>query len=192
MKGSCGNETKPTEQNILIEWNAENQNHNINMTFKLNETSGLVSLNELKIIVGKTLLPNATDGLILYHNKQEFNSSEYKSYHCTRNQYFPLSDLNSTVIIGEAIFSHTQVEAFRKSKTAEFSTAIDCDAVSPPGNCDMKETRSFNFQYLYTYDYVTGIVPIAVGIALIALVVIVLIAYVVGRRRTRAAGYMSM
>lgn len=36
------------------------------------------------------------------------------------------------------------------------------------------------------------IVPIAVGCALAALVVIVLIAYVIGRRRNRARGYESM
>jgi len=41
-------------------------------------------------------------------------------------------------------------------------------------------------------DYTSDIVPIAVGCALAALVVIVLIAYVIGRRRNRARGYESM
>ena len=36
------------------------------------------------------------------------------------------------------------------------------------------------------------IVPIAVGVALAALVVAVLIAYMVGRRRNRHAGYQSV
>lgn len=36
------------------------------------------------------------------------------------------------------------------------------------------------------------IVPLAVGIALVALVVVVLIAYLVGRRRAQARGYVSM
>lgn len=40
--------------------------------------------------------------------------------------------------------------------------------------------------------FFTDIVPIAVGIALIALVVVVLIAYLVGRRRAAARGYVSM
>lgn len=35
-------------------------------------------------------------------------------------------------------------------------------------------------------------VPVAVGISLIALVVIVLIGYLVGRRRAQASGYVSM
>lgn len=40
--------------------------------------------------------------------------------------------------------------------------------------------------------FFSDIVPIAVGIALIALVVVVLIAYLVGRRRAAARGYVSM
>jgi lysosomal-associated membrane protein 1/2 len=36
------------------------------------------------------------------------------------------------------------------------------------------------------------IVPIAVGCALAGLVVIVLIAYLIGRRRSHAKGYLSM
>lgn len=36
------------------------------------------------------------------------------------------------------------------------------------------------------------IVPIAVGIALAALVVVVLVAYLVGRRRSQTRGYLSM
>ncbi|GIX75526.1 hypothetical protein CEXT_330101 [Caerostris extrusa] len=39
---------------------------------------------------------------------------------------------------------------------------------------------------------VNDIVPIAVGIALLALVVVVLIAYFVGRRRSRQKGYQSV
>lgn len=42
-------------------------------------------------------------------------------------------------------------------------------------------------------DFTTSnIVPIAVGIALACLVGIVLVAYVIGRRRNRARGYESM
>lgn len=37
-----------------------------------------------------------------------------------------------------------------------------------------------------------GIVPIAVGCSLAALIILVLIAYLVGRRRSQARGYLSM
>jgi lysosomal-associated membrane protein 1/2 len=61
-----------------------------------------------------------------------------------------------------------QVEAFRTGKK-EFGEASDC-----------------------TLDGVTDVVPIAVGACLAGLVVIVLIAYLFGRRRSRARGYQSV
>ena len=49
------------------------------------------------------------------------------------------------------------------------------------------------FQTPIDCDYQPNdIVPIAVGVALAALVVAVLIAYMVGRRRNRHAGYQSV
>lgn len=65
--------------------------------------------------------------------------------------------------------SHVQLEAFHTKAAQEFSFAKDCEAMETP-----------------------DIVPIAVGIALAALVVVVLIAYLVARRRSQARGYMSM
>jgi lysosomal-associated membrane protein 1/2 len=64
-----------------------------------------------------------------------------------------------------------QVEAFRIATGGkkEFGEASDC-----------------------TLDGVTDVVPIAVGACLAGLVVIVLIAYLFGRRRSRARGYQSV
>jgi lysosomal-associated membrane protein 1/2 len=64
-----------------------------------------------------------------------------------------------------------QVEAFRTNTGGkkEFGEASDC-----------------------TLDGVTDVVPIAVGACLAGLVVIVLIAYLFGRRRSRARGYQSV
>lgn len=36
------------------------------------------------------------------------------------------------------------------------------------------------------------VVPIAVGCALVVLIIIVLVAYLIGRRRNQARGYLSM
>ena len=41
-------------------------------------------------------------------------------------------------------------------------------------------------------DDATDVVPIAVGAALAGLVVIVLVAYLIGRKRSRARGYQSV
>lgn len=72
--------------------------------------------------------------------------------------------LNESIII-----SKVQFEAFKLDNTGKFSAAQDCDSNITP-----------------------DIVPIAVGISLIALIVVVLIAYVVGRRRQQARGYLNI
>lgn len=100
---------------------------------------------------------------ITYVNKNEYNKPNGYSYHCNREQ-----TLNATN--GETIsVSKVQYEAFKTDNTQKFSNAKDCDSnVSP------------------------DIVPIAVGISLIALIVVVLIAYIVGRRRQQARGYLNI
>lgn len=92
------------------------------------------------------------------------------SYHCNRPQVLNLtaSDTDKTQL-GRAEISHLQLEAFHHKDNKEFSTAQDCDARDTP-----------------------DIVPIAVGCALAALIVVVLIAYLIGRRRSQARGYLSM
>lgn len=66
---------------------------------------------------------------------------------------------------------NVQMEAFRHKTDDSFSTASYCSADGP---------------------LTSDIVPIAVGCALAALVVIVLIAYLIGRRRARQRGYQSV
>jgi lysosomal-associated membrane protein 1/2 len=95
------------------------------------------------------------------------NDSAYKvpanfSYHCNHEQ-----ELNATD--GLFIVSKVQFEAFKKDNTQKFSLSKDCDSHISP-----------------------DIVPIAVGISLIALIVVVLIAYIVGRRRQQARGYLNI
>lgn len=93
------------------------------------------------------------------------------SYHCTRVQSLNLTatmDANATAVASLNV-SHLQFEAFHRRADDHFSTAKDCDSVDTP-----------------------DIVPIAVGCALAALVALVLIAYLVGRRRSQTHGYLSM
>lgn len=91
------------------------------------------------------------------------------SYHCTRPQYFNLTrTVEDPEVVGIAKVHNVQVEAFRSDKTAGFSTARDCDS---------SET--------------SDVAPIAVGIALGALILIVLISYLCARRRSTSRGYVS-
>lgn len=86
------------------------------------------------------------------------------SYHCNREQR-----LNGTNENGFFLISKVQFEAFKHDNNQKFSAAKDCDSSITP-----------------------DIVPIAVGISLIALIVVVLIAYIVGRRRQQARGYLNI
>lgn len=92
------------------------------------------------------------------------------SYHCNRAQLLNLTSVDPAGLNSTVTVSKLQFEAFHnKANNAKFSIAKDCDAIDTP-----------------------DIVPIAVGCALILLIVIVLIAYLAGRRNTRSRGYLSM
>lgn len=90
------------------------------------------------------------------------------SYHCTRPQYLNLTETIDSQVVGVAKVHDVQVEAFRAAGATGFSTARDCDS---------SET--------------SDVAPIAVGIALGALILIVLISYLCARRRSTSRGYMS-
>lgn len=93
----------------------------------------------------------------------EFSVSEGKSYLCKAEQKVKLNDT----------YLHTwqlQYEAFRSKSDHKFASAEDCAA-------DQKTS---------------DIVPIAVGCALAALVVIVLVAYLIGRKRSARQGYQTV
>lgn len=107
----------------------------------------------------------------LFNVQPHYKTRSDMSYHCTRPQ---LLDLAASITVNATAVAHLEVsqlqfEAFHHTHDDRFSTAKDCDAVDTP-----------------------DIVPIAVGCALAALVALVLIAYLVGRRRSQTRGYLSM
>jgi len=169
-KGKCGKDT----QFIVIEWFEANQTNTFNLTFGLIPNTTEFGLIEAVFNLSSNIVPTSSkDRLILYHVGNTFIAPKDKSYHCTRVQSLNLTDTNivtnTTIPVGTVSVSSVLLEAFHKGDNQDFSSAIDCDAINTP-----------------------DIVPIAVGIALIALVVVVLIAYLVGRRRAAARGYVSM
>nr|XP_015803462.2 lysosome-associated membrane glycoprotein 2 isoform X1 [Nothobranchius furzeri] len=83
------------------------------------------------------------------------------SYMCNKEQNFTISDQLSLFTF------NLHVQPFGVKKGV-FSTAVDC----------MPDAESF-------------VVPIAVGVALVILILIVLVAYFIGRRRNMASGYQS-
>lgn len=109
---------------------------------------------------------------LMFKNEKGFLVHMNHSYHCNRVQKVNLTtviDEDDISVPSELIVSGVQFEAFRTKVDDKFSSAIDCDS-----------------------SHSTDVVPIAVGAALIALICFVLIAYLVGRKRQQARGYLSM
>jgi len=99
-------------------------------------------------------------------NQTEWEASVGNSYLCISDTTINLSDGNGKDVLTVA---ELQVEAFRNDKDLEFGDAQECSAD----------------------DNTNNIVPIAVGAALAALVVIVLIAYLISRNKNKG-GYESV
>jgi len=111
---------------------------------------------------------NSTEEKVEKHllNLGTFQTPLKHSYSCLAEETLksPAGDFSLKI-------REVQLEAYRLTAPGhrEFSTAVQCPA-----------------------DDATDVVPIAVGAALAGLVVIVLIAYLIGRRRSRARGYQSV
>lgn len=170
VNGSCSNDS----QFILLSWGPPSVKDNtLKVSFKLNVTEHEFSLAgvEFFLVVYGQQFPNAKDGqtLNLTNGQTLFKTPMDMSYHCTRPQSLNLTSVDSAGLNSTVTVSKLQFEAFHKKHNTKFSIAKDCDAIDTP-----------------------DIVPIAVGCALILLIVIVLIAYLAGRRSTRSRGYLSM
>uniref|UniRef100_A0A1E1XI30 Lysosome-associated membrane glycoprotein 5 n=1 Tax=Amblyomma aureolatum TaxID=187763 RepID=A0A1E1XI30_9ACAR len=95
-----------------------------------------------------------------------YSVPEDRSYHCGVDQPIYLGSNVTLDVIS------VQLQAFINSTTekpAQFGAAVECSAGD-----------------------ISNIVPIAVGAALAALVIIVLIAYLIGRSKSRQKGYQSV
>lgn len=107
------------------------------------------------------------------NNLEDDEDADYKidsgaSYKCLSSIKINFTEVNEPTVLVEAIVKDFRYQAF----------------VAKDG---------FNSERRCGADFGTSdIVPIAVGCALAALVVIVLIAYLIGRRRSRQKGYQSV
>lgn len=98
-----------------------------------------------------------------FENQSLFSVKGDQSYKCKDDEGHGPDD-------AAVKFGDVQVDAFRTATDAKFRKAFECAAD----------------------EQVNDLVPIAVGCALLALVVIVLIAYFIGRRRSRRLAYQSV
>ncbi|KYN41617.1 Lysosome-associated membrane glycoprotein 1 [Trachymyrmex septentrionalis] len=168
--GNATGKCDKTEQNLTLSWESQNNTTQDNFTihFVKNETEKYYSLHHFEISLAAEEFPNnkSNKTVTVVHVTPQFKTGLSNSYKCIKEQQLNLTHNNVTV--GFLKITNLQFQAFRGDNTTIFGLAKDCSFDTP------------------------DIVPITVGCALAGLVVIVLIAYLVGRRRSQARGYLSM
>lgn len=168
-QGDCGNDT----QTMTLSWSYDVNiaNNSLTLMFKKNNSKfDLDSLN-LNLTLDKVHVVNGTNQVVvLVHQKKDFETPVTMSYKCDKMQKLNMTLPTSNVTVeGSVTISNVQFQAFGNITDMKFASAKDCEPYETP-----------------------DIVPIAVGCALIALIVFVLIGYLIGRRRNQARGYLSM
>lgn len=163
--GNCSD-----DQWLQLSWpslNASVANY-MTIVYHMNETSKSYGVKNINISLAADNFVNgsSTDPIELYHGA-EWQTPVATSYRCkVPTQLNMSSDSESAATV---TLSRLQEEAYRTTPGTGFSAAREC------GGGDVPDA-----------------VPIAVGCALGGLVVVVLVAYLVGRRRSAARGYLSM
>ncbi|KAK6622679.1 hypothetical protein RUM43_008521 [Polyplax serrata] len=154
-------------QSMKINWGP---GHSLQINFGVNQTAKDFYVSGFVLQVNASILKdyNGTDGVIKYTNtKQEFTAPLEMSYKCDKAQKVNLTAADKLPAV--LTMQNTQFEAYMNSTKPEFGAAQDCDTMDTP-----------------------DIVPIAVGCALAILVLVVLVAYLIGRKRSQNRGYLSM
>jgi len=189
----CGTKDDKDIQVLALGWEHKQENDTANMlhreiqiSFRRNETLGYYGVERF------------------YGNfqmaKWEYNGTQYFSnvtvdsqdipklmFHTPLDQSFTCPKWGNTNLITHILFRPDPKLPTQLANSTMNSTSLQFDAfrpidVPPPG---------FRTAMDCTYEP-NDVVPIAVGVALAILVVVVLIAYVIGRRKNRQRGYQSV
>jgi len=174
----CRRENTTEEETITIAF--DNEEHtSANLTINFNKTSdNTVLVNEvmLSFVATSALMPQLEDkliGQIISADKSQltlFKVATDHSYVCSAVQSATLDSHVDRIVDLQIEFTNSKVEAYiDQSKKGQFDSEIDCKSSD-----------------------ISDVVPIAVGAALAGLVIIVLIAYFIGRRRSRRLAYQSV
>ncbi|XP_034668978.1 lysosome-associated membrane glycoprotein 1 [Drosophila subobscura] len=161
-----------TIQTIQLSWGPTTSVQSMLMQFDNKNATTVLSTIQIHLSVLSEDFPDAKENQtlqLIHRGSDEFKTPEKMSYHCTRPQMLNLTEtVDLKPEIGWLSVSSVQVEAFRGADAKGFSAVHDCDS---------SET--------------SDVVPIAVGIALAALILVVLISYLCARRRSTTRGYVS-
>ncbi|XP_052894163.1 lysosome-associated membrane glycoprotein 1-like [Anopheles moucheti] len=170
--GQCQNFTDYIE----LSWAMDKQSNNyssLRIDFTQNATEHEFAFTGLllQLAVAGDSFPNAKplQQLVLRNNQTLFKTPLQMSYHCNKAQQLNLTASPAGLAQPTVTVTKLQLEAFHRKNNNKFSIAKDCEAIDTP-----------------------DIVPIAVGCALVTLIIIMLIAYLVGRNAASNSGYLSM
>jgi len=197
-KSSCGdiNATDPTktDQLLVLTWkDGENgYDREISINFRRNLTSHFYGVERFYgIFFWEKWTGNGTNGTTVDFNKtMHVDSNEMSNiiFHTPLDRSFTCANWGSTKLktyyqVKPTPPAPTNLpDATVHSDDLQFDAFRNADSSTPAG---FRVSLDCEFQP-------NDIVPIAVGIALALLVVVVLIAYVIGRRRNRQRGYESV
>ena len=165
--GSCGS----LEDQLTLTWSAKNINNgSMTLHFVQNDTTKHYSLHHLEVTLSPADFPNGTfkQPVVLVHNESNFIVGVSNSYRCLKQQKLDLKRNDTKQAAGYLSVSGLQFQAFKADNSTVFGLAKDCAFETP------------------------DVVPIAVGCTLTGLVIVVLISYLIARRRNQAHGYLSM
>ncbi|CAH1991789.1 unnamed protein product [Acanthoscelides obtectus] len=162
--GACGNET----QWILLQW-GQNKTSQLHLDFVKTKDKKF-EVQNVTASINVTLPdqgPNVWNFSLV--NQTDFPTPLQMSYKCMKEQTLKLKadKTNSTFV--NLKLSHVQMQAFMNSTSDKFDSALDCEG-----------------------SVVNDTVPIVVGSILIVMILMILAAYLLSRRRCQARGYLSM
>lgn len=159
-----------------------NSTYNVSVGFTLasNSTQSTYRLHSISVsvpLVGR-LLPNISDDTSSGYWTTNVNLTDEipslsvnTSYRCLSHRVFALISDTRQHLSGQLMLVKTELEGFRRSNTTKFGPPLVCAA-------DRQNT--------------SDVVPIAVGVSLALLVVLILVGYLVAQRRHRRNQYQSI
>jgi len=171
-KSTCG-KNKSDDEILNVKFNT---NWEMTMLFKYNSTSNEWSVNQIALTFAYSshYFPGSSGNGSLHNAMRNslalYSTGNGSSFQCVSDN--AISDFNISDLKGVSMnftTSNLHIEAFRSANNTNYAMSLPCAA----------DTK------------VSNIVPIAVGAALAGLVVIVLVAYLIGRRKNKR-GYESV
>jgi len=203
----CSTDVKNV-QTLTLSWNENQKNDTeillhrfVQIQFKRMENSSYYGVNRFwgkidvayyKENVTDPNNPNKT--IVEAHNSTlTFDSKEITKlmFHTPIDKSYQCADVGKISLISSMQWNYTKMAPHDVSNTTANAFQVHFDAYRniPTNDIIVQDQFRASIDCLYQPN---DIVPIAVGVALAALVVAVLIAYMVGRRRNRHAGYQSV